>query len=176
MDKIGNNFSKTEVGFLDENVFKLIGDDWMLITAGNADDFNMMTASWGTMGVLWNKPIAVCFIRPQRYTFKFAVKYDYFTLSFFYEKYRNILQLCGSRSGRNVNKVEATGLRPLLTNLGNICFEQSRLFFECRKLYCQDLKPENFVIPEIATLNYPSKDFHRLFIGEIVNCYHKKSR
>ena len=173
MDEIGNNFKKTEVESLDENVFRLIGDDWMLITAGDQNDFNMMTASWGTMGILWNKPIAVCFIRPQRYTYKFANKYEYFTLSFFDEKYRNILQICGARSGKDTDKVQVTGLRPMRTKLGNICYEQSRLFFECRKLYFHDLHPDNFIIPRIADFNYPTKDFHRLFIGEIVNCYRK---
>jgi flavin reductase (DIM6/NTAB) family NADH-FMN oxidoreductase RutF len=174
MDKVSNNFKKVEVESLNENVFKIIGDDWMLITAGRIDNFNMMTASWGTMGILWNKPIAICFIRPQRYTYNFAEKYDYYTLSFFKEKYRNILQVCGSRSGRNINKVEATGLKPLVTALGNICYEQSRLFLECRKLYYNDLIPENFVIPEIAHQNYPTRDFHRFYIGEIVNCYIQK--
>ena len=174
MDQISNSFKKVEVESLNENVFKIIGDDWMLITAGKSDNFNMMTASWGTMGILWHKPIAICFIRPQRYTYNFAEEYDYFTLSFFEEKYRNILQICGSRSGRNINKVEVTGLKPLETVLGNICYEQSRLFLECRKLYYNDLDPENFVIPEIAHQNYPTKDFHRFYIGEIVNCYKKK--
>ena len=174
MDQISNSFKKVEVESLNENVFKIIGDDWMLITAGKSDNFNMMTASWGTMGILWHKPIAICFIRPQRHTYNFAEEYDYFTLSFFEEKYRNILQICGSRSGRNINKVDATGLKPLKTDLENICYEQSRLFLECRKLYYADLNPENFVISEIAHQNYPTKDFHRFYIGEIVTCYKKK--
>jgi flavin reductase (DIM6/NTAB) family NADH-FMN oxidoreductase RutF len=174
MDKASNKFKKVEVESLNENVFKIIGEDWMLITAGKIDDFNMMTASWGTMGILWNKPIAICFIRPQRYTYNFAEKYDYYTLSFFEEKHRKILQICGSRSGRNINKVEATGLKPMETDMGNICYEQSRLFLECRKLYFNDLTPENFIIPEIAHQNYPTRDFHRFYIAEIVNCYKQK--
>lgn len=174
MDKIGNNFIKTGLISFHENIFKMIGDDWMLITAGKHDHFNMMTASWGTMGILWNKPIAICFIRPQRYTYQFAGKYDYFTLSFFEEKYRKILQICGSRSGRDTDKVEAAGLNPLETELGNICYAQSRLFIECRKLYFGDLKKENFVLPDIASHNYPTGDYHRFYIGEIVNYYKRK--
>ncbi len=173
MDKPGNDFIKTEPGSLNENVFKIIGDDWMLITAGGRDNFNMMTASWGFMGIIWNKPVAVCFIRPQRYTRQFSEKYDYFTLSFFEEKYRKILQICGSRSGRDTNKVKATGLKPCETDLGNICYMQSRLFLECRKLYFGDLNKENFIVPEIADRNYPTEDFHRFYIGEIVNCFKK---
>lgn len=174
MDKLSNDFNKIDPVSLNENVFKIIGDDWMLITAGKADSFNMMTASWGTMGILWNKPIAICFIRPQRYTKQFTEKYDYFTLSFFEEKHRRILQICGSRSGKDTDKVKASGLIPYETGLGNICYEQSRMFLECRKLYFGDLRHENFIVPEIARQNYPTEDYHRFYIGEIINCYNRK--
>ena len=71
-----------------DNPFNLISSDWILITAGNKQSFNMMTASWGGLGHLWNKNIAVIFIRPTRYTYSFAEKNDYFTLCIFNEKYR----------------------------------------------------------------------------------------
>jgi flavin reductase (DIM6/NTAB) family NADH-FMN oxidoreductase RutF len=174
MKKMKDNFKNIDAGLLNENVFRLIGDDWMLVTAGKIDHFNTMTASWGTMGILWNKPIAICFIRPQRYTWQFAEKYDYYTLSFFEEKYRKILQICGKKSGRDTDKIKVSGLVPYETELGNICYEQSRLFFECRKLYFGDLKKENFIVPEIAFMNYPASDFHRFYIGEIVNCFQRK--
>ena len=91
---------------IDKNVIKLIGQDWMLVTAGDQEKFNMMTASWGSMGYLWNKPVVMVFVRPQRYTFEFTEKKDEFTLSFFDEKYRHALNVCGSVSGRDVNKVQ----------------------------------------------------------------------
>ena len=143
----------------------------MLITAGTPESFNTMTASWGTMGVLWNKPVAICFIRPVRHTFAFANASDIFTLSFFYVADQKILSYCGAHSGRKVDKIAATGLKPLLTNHGGITFEQSRLCFECRKLYSDDLKPDKFFLPDLATRNYPRKDYHRFFIGQIINCY-----
>jgi flavin reductase (DIM6/NTAB) family NADH-FMN oxidoreductase RutF len=87
-----------------ENIFKLIGDDWMLICAGNIKNYNMMTASWGTCGILWNKPVAVIFIRPQRYTHEFTEKNEYFTLNFFDETYRRHLNLLGTKSGREIIK------------------------------------------------------------------------
>ena len=79
-----------------DNVFKLIGDDWMLITAGDIESYNIMTASWGTMGELWHKKICICFVRPTRYTFEFMNKADLFTLSFYDDKYREILNFCGT--------------------------------------------------------------------------------
>ena len=95
---------------IDKNVIKLIGQDWMLVTAGDQEKFNMMTASWGSMGYLWNKPVVMVFVRPQRYTFEFTEKKDEFTLSFFDEKYRHALNVCGSVSGRDVNKVQELSL------------------------------------------------------------------
>ena len=81
----------------------------MLVAAGDKEKFNMMTASWGSMGYLWNKPVVMVFVRPQRYTFEFTERKDEFTLSFFDEKYRHALDVCGSVSGRDVNKVQENG-------------------------------------------------------------------
>ncbi len=98
-----------------ENVFKQIDKQWMLITAGNLQSFNTMTASWGNLGILWNKPTATIFVRPTRHTYQFVEENLHFTLSFFDDKYRKILNFCGSHSGRNTNKVDATGLKPIVS-------------------------------------------------------------
>ncbi len=155
---------------LPDNVFKLLDNDWMLVTAGNKELFNTMTASWGAFGILWNKPIAIGFIRPSRYTFEFANKFDYFTLSFFTEKYRDALNYIGSTSGRKVDKISKTGLTPKNTEHGNIYFSEARLVMECKKLYVDDLKADNFVITNLIKDIYPSGDIHRFFIGEIIHC------
>ncbi len=152
-----------------DNVFKMIGDDWMLITAGEEGNFNTMTASWGSMGVLWNLPVGICFIRPQRYTFGFAERSAYYTLSFFGEEHREILKFCGAKSGRDFDKIKETGLRPFTTDLGNIGYDQARLILECRKLYAGDLKEDDFVIRELVNKNYRKRDFHRFYIGEVVD-------
>ena len=164
-------FKEIDPEQLTDNVFDLINNKWMLITAGDQDSFNTMTASWGSLGILWNKPIAICFIRPTRYTYEFANRSDIFTLSFFPEEHRKILNYCGSKSGRDVNKIEKTGLKPLITAKQGIAFEQAQLCIECRKIYTDDLKPEKFLLPEIDSKNYPKKDYHRIYIGEILTCY-----
>ena len=173
MNTIDKSFRKVEPGQLSDNIFRIIGDDWMLITAGTPGKFNTMTASWGAMGILWNKPIAVCFIRPTRFTYNFVNGNDIFTLSFFTGEERDILNYCGSHSGKNVDKIAATKLTPVMTSSGGISYEQARLFTECRKIYYDDLKPEHFLSPAIDKQNYPRKDYHRMFIGEITACYLK---
>lgn len=155
---------------LSDNIFQLIGSDWMLVTAGSPEKYNTMTASWGGAGVLWGKNVCWCVIRPQRYTYEFIEKNGVFTLSFFDEKYKDALNLCGSKSGREINKAEAAGITPIAGELaGTTEFAEARLVLECKKLYYQDIAPKNFVDADIDKW-YSEKDYHRMYIGEIVNC------
>ena len=165
-------FSEIAPEAVTANVFKLIGADWMLIAAGTLKSFNMMTASWGGMGIIWGKKICWCVIRPHRYTYKFMEKSDFFTISFFEEKYRDALNFCGTKSGKDVDKVKETGLKPVEAApqlRGAVYFAQARLVMECRKIYYQDIDPRHFLIPEIEK-HYPNKDYHRMYLGEILRC------
>jgi flavin reductase (DIM6/NTAB) family NADH-FMN oxidoreductase RutF len=158
---------------IDESVFRLIDKDWMLITAGRTGHFNTMTASWGGFGILWNLPIAYIFVRPQRFTYEFLEQYESFTLCFFGPGHRKMLNFCGSRSGRDTDKIAKTGLIPVETKNGNIWFQDARLVFECHKIYFQDLQPANFLDPKIQN-NYPLKDYHRMYFGKIENSWIKE--
>jgi flavin reductase (DIM6/NTAB) family NADH-FMN oxidoreductase RutF len=150
------------------NPFTLIGEDWMLITAGDIHSFNMMTASWGGLGILWGKEVAFCFIRPTRYTYNFVNENRFFTLSFFSEEYREALNICGSYSGRDVDKIKLTGLTPIEDREHNtIFFDEAKLVLICKKIYYQDIDSKNFLDENINS-HYPLKDYHRMFIGEIV--------
>lgn len=151
------------------NPFKKIGSDWLLVTAGTKESFNTMTAAWAAMGVLWNKNVCFAFIRPQRYTYEFTEKYDNFTFSFFPEKYRDALKICGTKSGRDTDKIIEAGLTPNETPAGEIFFEESELIIECKKIYIHDLDPKFFLDPSIES-NY-NNDYHRMYIGEITKVY-----
>jgi flavin reductase (DIM6/NTAB) family NADH-FMN oxidoreductase RutF len=161
---------KIEPKDISQNPFTLIDDDWFLLTAGDTHAFNTMTASWGGMGILWNKPVIFCFVRPQRYTYKFMESNEFFTVSFFDESFRSALNLCGKVSGRQTDKMKATGLKPFESPKGSIFYEQASLLIECRKLYFSDILPENFLNEGIKA-NYPKKDYHRMYIGEITSCF-----
>lgn len=148
------------------NVFNMIGKEWMLITAGVAGQLNTMTASWGGMGVLWHKSVAFIFVRPTRYTDEFIRKHDVFSLSFFEEKHRKALEVCGTMSGRDTDKIRIAGLSPEVLPDGSMGFQEARLTLSCRKIYQDVLRPEEFLSPEIEK-NYPKKDYHNIYIGEI---------
>lgn len=167
---------KIDVKTLTDNVFSTIGKEWMLVTAGTKDKWNTMTASWGCLGWLWNKPVAVVFIRPERYTHDFIEQGDTLTLSFLghSEEARKALNFCGSRSGRDFDKAKETGLTPVELELGTVGFEQARLTFECHKLYKGDIKPVEFITPDIAQWYGGAKGgYHDVYIVEIVNAYKK---
>ncbi len=166
-------FKKIHTEDIQDNVFKLIGKDWMLVTSGKPDNYNMMTASWGCAGVLWRKPVAITFVRPQRHTFGFLEKEPYFTLSFFPEAQKELLNLCGTTSGRDLNKMDIDGLSAVQTPSGSVAFEEARLVLECRKIYFDDIKPEFFQVFDIEKV-YPAKDYHRFYIGEILQVWEKK--
>lgn len=157
-----------------ENAIKLIGEDWMLVTAGSLDNFNTMTASWGAIGELWYKPVAFIFIRPQRYTYEFVENNDTLTLSFLPETHRSALKFCGSHSGRNTDKIAGTGLTPFATETGSVAFREASIVLECRKLYKQNMDPEAFINKAIIDKAYPGGDFHITFVAEIVNAWVKE--
>jgi flavin reductase (DIM6/NTAB) family NADH-FMN oxidoreductase RutF len=168
-----SGFIKINPEEIEDNIFRLIGRDWMLLSAGNVNDFNTMTASWGGAGFLWNRPVCTVYVRPQRFTYSFIEKNDCFTLSFFDEKYRDALKLCGAKSGRDTDKVKESGLTVLQSDNKSIYFAEARLMIECRKIYYQDIDPDNFIDDSIKS-NYMKNDYHRMYIGEVINTLRKE--
>jgi len=167
---------KIAVKDLTDNFIEVIGKEWMLVTAGTPDSFNTMTASWGGIGFLWNRPVVFVFVRPERYTHEFTEKNSSFTLSFLGEENRSIHKVCGSKSGREVDKVNETGLKPIASEKGNVLFEQARLSLECRKLYTEELKKENFLDDSIPAQWYDAAHggYHTVYVAEITDVWVKE--
>lgn len=163
---------KIDIKDLSGNAVSLFDDKWCLITAGNENSYNTMTASWGALGELWNKDVCFIFIRPQRYTKEFVEREEYFTLSFFGEEYKKALMFCGRNSGRDWDKAKETGLTPMSID-SSISFEESETVIVCKKIAQQEISPEGFLDKDIDPKNYPLKDYHTMYIGEIVGCYTK---
>lgn len=168
------NFKQIEPKDVKTNVFDDIGSRWMLITAGNKEKFNTMTASWGGLGVLFNKNVSFMFVRDHRYTFQFTEKEDYYTLSFFPKEYKKALAFCGANSGRDYDKVKETGLTTVFDETGAPYFEEANLVFVCKKVYNDFLREESFLDKEALAQHYAEKDFHKLYIGEIVKVLEKE--
>ena len=166
-------FLEVDIRDVKKNMIKAISDEWMLISAGDAQKSNMMTASWGLIGELWFRDVAVCFIRPQRYTMGFVEENDSFALCFFGTQQKQALSFCGSNSGRDYDKIKETGLTPVYSD-GTVYFEEAQLVLICKKIAVSKIKPEQIVEPAVLARCYPEKDYHKVFVGEIVKVLENK--
>lgn len=161
-----SSFKIISADSLSLNPFTSIGEDWMLITAGDAAHYNTMTASWGGLGILWGKPVSYIFIRPQRYTKEFVDAQTHYSLCFFDDTWRSMLNVCGTKSGREIDKAKETGITPIFTQAAPY-FAEARLALICKKLFCQPLQEESFLQKELLPRFYPENDLHTLYVGEI---------
>ena len=159
-------FLEVKAESINENTFKLIGSDWMLIAAEKDQKVNAMTASWGGLGVIWEKNVAYVVIRPQRFTKEFVDHADTFSLTFFDEGFKKQLGYMGAVSGRDEDKIAKSGLT--VAHSGDTpYFSEAKLVLICRRLFAQGLKPEGFVDQDMIGKFYPDGDFHVLYVAEI---------
>lgn len=165
-------FEKIDVRLIDNSI-KAIGDDWMLITAYDEDNkrVNAMTASWGALGVLWNKPICICFVRPERHTFKLMSEKKEISIAFLGKELRDSYTVCGRESGKDVDKLAKCGLSTTsIDGISVIAEAESAL--TCRVLYEDDIKESGFLDSSLLK-NYASAGYHRVYICEIIGAYKK---
>ncbi|MCR4652000.1 MAG: flavin reductase [Lachnospiraceae bacterium] len=148
------------------DIFKQFDKKWALLTAGTENDFNTMTISWGGLGTIWNKPVATVYVRGSRLTHEYMDNNDYFTVSFYPEENKNELKVLGSVSGRDMDKMNASGLTPVKT-AGTVTFEEAEVTLVCRKLFRQRLLKENMP-SDVADSMYADNDLHDMYIGEVV--------
>ena len=155
-----------------DDIFAKFDKQWALVTAGNAEDFNTMTVSWGGLGTLWNKPVATVYVRPSRYTHEYLEREPLFTVGFFGEEFKKDLALLGRYSGRDCDKVGMTGLTPMFFTLPQgraTAFQQAELTLVCRKIYAGDMD-KSLIDPGIAGAHYePEEPAHTMYIGEVIN-------
>lgn len=162
------------------NPMTLIGGEWWVIAAGNQyDGCNAMTASWGHLGAMWERPegkahmglpTAIVYVRPHRYTKEYLDRESHFSLSIFSSSHKKALGYLGTHSGREGDKIAAAGLKPIFAD-GMIYFAQAKMVFLCRKLYHAPLQEAGFVDKSLIDNCYPKRDFHEMYIGEIIQVW-----
>ena len=163
--------NKIDIASLSFNPCRKLRDQWALLASGQAGDFNMMTVSWGGMGQLWGTDVCTVYVRKTRYTLEFMDKNGYFTLVFLKDGHKDALNVLGSKSGRDIDKMAGAGLTPAFTPEGCPTFEEAELTLVCRKMYRDRMPKENFIDPADYDKWYPNADDHYMFIGEIVAAY-----
>ncbi len=157
---------------MDFNVdsFRIFEKDWALLTAGTPEHYNTMTIGWGGLGTLWGKPVTTVYVKPIRYTHEFMDADEYFTVSFYSEKYRRALALLGSLSGRDCDKTAKAGLTLRLLDHA-VTFQEAKVTLLCKKIYRQDL--DTAVMPQDVVADYYAAEApHTMYIGEVIDIIH----
>lgn len=150
-----------------ENAIELFDRKWALVTAGVPGEVNTMTISWGSLGELWGKPVVTVYVSSSRYTHVFMEKNDHFTVAFFPPEYRPALQYLGSHSGRDGDKIQASGLTLEFLESGLPSFAEADMVIEARKIYGAPFDPAGFGdVPEQLYAS-AGMGIHSQYVGEI---------
>jgi flavin reductase (DIM6/NTAB) family NADH-FMN oxidoreductase RutF len=164
-------FKKISPYEIEGNAIKLFKNDCPIVVFGNLKNHNGLTVAWGNLGCLWSKEMATVFVKPTRYSFKFANNCEYFTIMWFNELKESVNQIFGFKSGRDVNKEELCGLTPIELD-GGVGYNEADLIIVCKKIYQNPIDKNNILSEEV--LNKPLyKDnlFHSEYYGEIISVY-----
>jgi flavin reductase (DIM6/NTAB) family NADH-FMN oxidoreductase RutF len=132
-----------------------------------AGQFNCLTVGWGGLARLWDRPVAFVAVKPTRHTFSFLERFPRFTLNHFPPPFRKALLYLGTHSGRDGNKLGASGLTPMAsTGVAAPCFVEADLMLECEKAYADDYRPEQALLAALANGERSGRT-HRFFFGEV---------
>ena len=163
-----HSFQPYPVDILDFNAFSKIGKDWTMITAGNKEKANTMTASWGGVGVMWGKNVAIIFVRDSRYTKEFLDKEATFSLTFFEKSYKSALKYIGAVSGRDEDKIGNSKMHVDYYKDEVPYIDEGNLVIVCRKMSATRITEDQFIDPEIKQKWYADGNMHTMYIGEIL--------
>ena len=160
------------------NVFNLVGKDFTVITAGDETLYNSMTAGWGGLGILFNKPTTWCFLRANRYTLELIQQEQKYTMSYFPDEYKDQVLFLGSKSGKDTDKMKETTLTHVQTPSGSISFKEAKIIIECKLIEISTVTPEDYYTEEgknfISDAYKEVGDYHKLVFGEITNIWVNK--
>ncbi len=168
------SFEKITVNNENLNPFEKIGKEWFLLTAGDENNYNTMTASWGTMGVMWHKNIFMAVVRPSRFTYSLMEDNDTFSVSMFGKDFRDVLSFCGSYSGKEGDKNEKVKEMGLSMEMfdDTPAFAEAEIVLVCRKLYVQPMDKAFYLDEKLFETN-GTQPLHTAFWGEIISAYKK---
>lgn len=161
--------------YVEETMQRMQEDGLLLVTQGGDKKPNVMTIGWGTIGVVWSRPVFIVFVRPSRYTFDRLEDVAEFTVNVPPKALQEAVAHCGTVSGRQHDKIQDMKLtiRPS-QHVSPPIIAECAIHYECRSLHQNDLAPATLFQP-VMERYYPKQDFHRLYFGEILACYASKS-
>uniref|UniRef100_S0DEL4 Flavin reductase like domain-containing protein n=1 Tax=termite gut metagenome TaxID=433724 RepID=S0DEL4_9ZZZZ len=170
-------FAPIDISEVPENMFKLIGGDLYVITAGNTEDHNSMVAGWGGWGILLNKPVTWCFLHASRYTLDYMKREKKYTICFFDEAQKDEFMPFGAKSGRDSDKMKEHTLLPVVAPGGSVAYKEAKLVIECTLAEVTTVSPDDFYTPEgqeFGSAGFGQGFDYRLVFGDVTGVWIRK--
>ncbi|MEM2112020.1 MAG: flavin reductase family protein [Candidatus Bathyarchaeia archaeon] len=160
--------------YLDRTV-NMLSQCGLLLVSGEMEKANVMTIGWGFLGRIWEKPFFIVAVRPTRYTFRFIEEVGDFTVNVPKKGMEEIVNYCGTVSGKQHDKFKEKGLTPMPSKyVRSPIISECNMHYECKVVYKTNLMPP-YLPKNIIEIHYPNRDFHTLYFGEIVATYADKN-
>ena len=164
--------TKVEVSYTDymKETTQVMKEKGLLLVSvdGNGKP-NAMTIGWGTIGIIWGKPIFVVLVRPSRFTYGLIEQTGDFTVNVPPEELAEAVAFCGSASGRDVDKFKEKNLTAAPgKKVKSPIIEECLVHYECKMVHKNDVLKEELA-SEIQSSSYPTGDYHRIYFGEILS-------
>jgi flavin reductase (DIM6/NTAB) family NADH-FMN oxidoreductase RutF len=168
-------FKAIDPAEMTDNVFRLVGGDYTVITSGTGEDYNSMVASWGGWGMFFDGPVTWCFLRANRYTLEYMRKTGTYTTTYFDEQYKDDIMLFGTHSGRDSDKMRTHALTAVVSPQGNVAYKEAKLIIECELIEITTVDPNDFYLEEgknfIVDAYGEAQDYHKLVFGKITKVW-----
>lgn len=143
----------------------------LLVSTRRSGESNVMTIGWGTVGNIWGVPVFIVLVRPSRYTYGFIEESHEFTVNVPPPELRDWVAVCGSRSGRDLDKFGSYGVATTPgQHVHAVTIDPCPMVYECRVLHWNDVIPANLA-SQAEWSFYRGEDYHRVYFGEIVGAY-----
>jgi flavin reductase (DIM6/NTAB) family NADH-FMN oxidoreductase RutF len=154
-----------------ETMDQLDGEGLLLAATKPDGQTNVMTIGWGTIGIIWGRPIFTVLVRPSRYTYQFIEASGEFTVNVPSGAMTDFVRFCGSRSGRDHDKLARFEISVTPgQHVRAITIDGCPLAYECRVVQKNDILPAT-LDPRIQSTYYPRGDLHRVYYGEILGVF-----
>ena len=161
---------KLEVGYTEymKETLNALNSGLLLVSADKEGRPNVMTIGWGSIGVIWGRPMFVVMVRPSRFTYGLIEQSGEFTVNLPPRELAETVAFCGSVSGRDHDKFKERGLTPVAArSVKSPLIEECLVHYECRVVHKNDVLPQE-LFADIVSEFYPGGDFHRVYFGEIL--------
>lgn len=162
---------RQEIGVFEgfEHTIEQIGKNGLLLVAGQKG--NPMTIGWGTIGIIWGKPVFIVLVRPSRYTFKLMEKFSEFSVNVPPGRLNREVAICGSKSGRDTDKIKECSFTLEKGKMISVPYiKECLMHYECRTVHKNKVIKTELDEKTVKSY-YPGSDLHTIYFGEILGVY-----